>query len=345
MTVLQENWKDLISPNSINVELVDKLESHAIITIEPLERGYGITLGNALRRILLSSIKGFAVTSVKIDTVLHEYSVINGIREDVADILLNIKSLIITKPTPAPTTLKLKLNKKGTIYARDIVLNGGVEILNPDLVICNIEDPNLNLNVDLNVEYGMGYALTEDRDNSGKDVSTIYLDSLFNPVRRVSYTVENARIGQQTDYDKLILEVETNGTITAEEVVGIAAMILQKQLDIFISFEVVDNPTKNSDTSSSESQKQSSLMNVLNKKIDEMELSVRSYNCLINEGIKYIGNLVQKSESDMLRLPNFGKKSLNELKENLKLLGLSFGMKVDEWAANAPTELSKKKKE
>jgi DNA-directed RNA polymerase subunit alpha len=340
MTILQENWNDLISPNSVNIEYKDKAKLSAVITMEPLERGYGITLGNSLRRILLSSIRGFAVTSIKIDTVLHEYGVISGIREDVSDIIMNIKSLIITKPTSNPATLKLKLNKKGAIYAKDIVLSNGVEILNPDLVICNIEDVKINLNVEMTVEYGKGYAAVDGKNTKGKDVTTIYLDSLFNPVRKVSYAVENARVGNQTDYDKLILEIETNGTVAPEEVIGIAAKIMQEQLDVFINFEVIERPTE----AVIETAAESLLTAEFNKKIDEMELSVRSYNCLIGEGIKYIGDLVQKTEFDMLKLPNFGKKSLNELRENIKLLGLNFGMKLDGWKSPL-ADLHKKKKE
>ena len=304
MAVLQENWKNVIFPSSINVEYTDKLKTKATICVEPLERGYGTTLGNSLRRILLSSIKGFAVTSVKFDGVLHEYSAIDGVREDVADIIMNIKSLIINKSTATPTVLKLRLNKRGPIFARDITLSGDVEILNPELIICNIEDDNVDLNVEMTVEYGMGYSLTEEKEKEDKEVSVIYLDTLYNPVKKVSFTVENARIGQQTDYDRLILEVETNGTISPEDAVGIAAKILQTQLEIFIKFEVAEISSNN--VKSADLLDESSSSNPdLDKKIDEMELSVRSYNCLINEGIKYIGDLVQKSEVEMLKLPIF----------------------------------------
>lgn len=341
MAVLQENWKDVILPNSFNVEYKDKAKSKAIVTVEPLERGYGTTIGNSLRRVLLSSIRGFAVTAVKFDGVLHEYSTIDGIREDVADIIMNIKSLIISKITPNPAVLKLKLNKKGPVYAKDIVLSNDVKILNPELIICNIEDSNVDLNVEMTVEYGMGYSLTEEKEKSSKEVSVIYLDTLYNPVKKVSFTVENARIGQQTDYDRLILEVETNGTISPEDAVGIAAKIIQTQMEVFINFEVI----KPSNEVNNNLESSSSINPDLYKKIDEMELSVRSYNCLINEGIKYIGDLVQKNELDMLKLPNFGRKSLNELKENLRVLGLSFDMKLDNWPPENLVELSKKKKD
>ena len=238
--------------------------------------------------------------------------------------------------------IKLKLNKKGPVYAKDIILSGDIEILNPELIICNIEDDNVNLNVEMTVEYGMGYSLTEEKEKAEKEVSVIYLDTLYNPVKKVSFTVENARIGQQTDYDRLILEVETNGTISPEDAVGIAAKILQTQLEVFVKFEVANI---NIDTTSTLSSNNPSLSPDLYKKIDEMELSVRSYNCLINEGIRYIGDLVQKSELEMLKLPNFGRKSLNELKENLRVLGLSFDMKLENWEPETASESSKKKKD
>lgn len=342
MAVLQENWNELIFPNSLNVEY-KKNKNEAIVVLEPLERGYATTIGNSLRRILLSSIKGFAVTSIKIDGVLHEYSSIDGIREEVIDIIMNVKSLIITKSSISPATLKLKLNKKGPILAKDIILSGGVEILNPELVICNIEDSKVDLNMEMTVEYGKGYSLTEKKEKENDAVSTIYLDALFNPVKKVSYTVENARIGQQTDYDRLILDVETNGTISPEDAIGIASKILQTQLEVLVKFEVVNPAPVEKDKRVQETE---SVVNPnLYRKIDEMELSVRSFNCLINEGIRFIGDLVQKSELDMLKLPNFGRKSLNELKENLKIMGLGFDMKLDNWPPENLIELSKKKKD
>jgi DNA-directed RNA polymerase subunit alpha len=344
MAVLQENWKGLIFPSSIGVEYKDKEKKNAVITIEPLERGYAVTIGNSLRRILLSSISGFAVTTVKIDGILHEYSAIDGVREDVTDIIMNIKSLIISKTTPTPATMRLKLNKKGPILASDIVLGSDIKILNPDLVICNVEDSKVNLNIEMNVEYGTGYSLIEEKKEE-KEVSVIYLDALFNPVKQVSYAVENARIGQQTDYDKLILNIETNGIVTPEEAVGVAAKILQTQLDIFINFDVKNCGNARAQGSIMYSGNSEDISPLLCKKIDEMELSVRSYNCLINEGIKYIGDLVTKSEADMLKLPNFGRKSLNELRENLKVFGLTFDMRVGSWPPENLVELSKKKKE
>jgi DNA-directed RNA polymerase subunit alpha len=234
------------------------------------------------------------------------------------------------------------LDKKGPIYARDIVLSGGVEILNPDLVICNIEDSKVNLNMEMVVECGAGYLLADVKKEPEKEISVIFLDALFNPVKRVTYTVENARIGQQTDYDKLIMEVETNGIISPENALGIAAKILQTQLEVFVEFDYSGDADK-SPINEDNVVISSNMNSNLSRKIDELELSVRSYNCLLGEDIHYVGDLVRKSEADMLKLPNFGKKSLNELKENLKVMGLSFDMKLSEdW--KPMDQISKKKK-
>ena len=340
MAILQQNWKEMIKPTSINVEYIGDDKNKAIVEIEPLERGYGITLGNSLRRILLSSIRGFAVTSLKIDGVLHEFSTINGVREDVIDIIMNIKSLILTKDNSLPSKMYLKANTKGEVLASQIRTDGGLQILNPDLVICHIEEDGVNLNIEMNVEYGFGYTLSSDKDKErkDKDVLTIYLDALFNPVKKVSYKVLNARIGQKTDYDKLIMEVETNGTISPEDAIGLAAKIMQDQLQSFINFDAQEI----SENEEREEKKIDYNINLL-KKIDEMELSVRSYNCLYNENILYIADLVEKTELDMLKLPNFGKKSLTELKENLKALGLSFGMDLSEMSEDFKRELALRK--
>ena len=340
MAILQQNWKEMIKPTSINVEYIGDDKSKAIVEIEPLERGYGVTLGNSLRRILLSSICGFAVTSLKIDGVLHEFSTINGIREDVIDIIMNIKSLILTKDTSLASKMYLKANTKGEVLAGQIKTEGGLQILNPELVICHIEEEGVNLNIEMNVEYGFGYTLSseKDKERKDKDVLTIYLDALFNPVKKVSYKVLNARIGQKTDYDKLIMEVETNGTITPEDAIGLASKIMQDQLQSFINFDV----EAISEREEREEKRVDYNINLL-KKIDEMELSVRSYNCLYNENILYIADLVEKTELDMLKLPNFGKKSLTELKENLKTLGLSFGMDLSDMSEDFKKELALKK--
>lgn len=339
MTVLQKNWRELINPSNVNVEYLNDSKTFARITVEPLERGFGNTLGNSIRRVLLSSIRGFAVTSVKIDGVLHEFDLINGVKEDVADIIMNVKSLIIDKTTPSPATIRLKSNKKGVLYARDIELENDVRILNPDLVMCHIEDDNVNFNMEMNIEFGIGYSLSSEEKQEGKDFTCIYLDALFNPVKRVAYSVENARIGQKTDYDKLILEIETNGAISPEDAVGLTAKILQEQLNPFINFDLKEDTSMCSDADTGSLGFNENLL----KRVDEMELSVRAYNCLVNENILYIADLVRKSENEMLKLTNFGRKSLNELKDNLKVMGLSFGMNLDGIDSELTKELSKKK--
>lgn len=335
MAILQENWKDLIK--SSNIEIKKKDEKEATFIVQPLEKGYGMTLGNALRRVLLTSIRGFAVTSVKIDGVFHEYDSIDGIREDVYDIIMNIKSLLFTKETSSPSKLYLKSNKKGEVLAKDIKIENGGEILNKDLVICNIEKDGVEINMEMTAEYGVGYVPAVFHDEK-KALGVINIDAVFSPVKRVIYQVSNARVGQKVDYDKLELTVETNGTIIPADAVALAAKIMQTQLNIFINFDFVEEESVEYVDSKDE------INPALLKKIDEMELSVRSYNCLKMENINLIGDLVQKSEIEMLKLPNFGRKSLNELKDNLKVMGLSFGMQIDNWPPVDSKENSKKKK-
>ena len=335
MAILQENWKDMIKTSDI--EIKKKNEKEATLVIQPLEKGYGLTLGNALRRVLLTSIRGFAVTSIKIDGVFHEYDTIPGVREDVYDIIMNIKSLLITKETSNPSKLYLKANKKGAVVAGDIKIENGGEILNKDLVICNIEKDGVDLNMEMTVEYGVGYKPAVFHDEK-KALGVIYIDSVFSPVKRVIYKVSNARVGQKVDYDNLELTVETNGTLDPVDAVALAAKILQTQLNIFVNFDFVEEDETEQTDSTNE------INPALLKKIDEMELSVRSYNCLRMENINLIGDLVQKTENEMLKLPNFGRKSLNELKDNLKSMGLSFGMTIDNWPPVEAKDNSKKKK-
>ena len=311
-----------------DIEIKEKSKKEATLIIQPLEKGYGLTLGNALRRILLTSIRGFAVTSIKIDGVFHEYDTIPGVREDVYDIIMNIKSLLINKEVSAPSKLFLKANKKGEVLAESIKCEGSAEILNKDLVICHIEKDGVEVNIEMTVEHGVGYRQAAFHDEK-KALGTIYIDSVFSPVRRVVYKVSNARVGQKVDYDKLELTVETNGTISPADSVALAAKILQTQLNIFINFDAnIENDSEKSDINGGE------INPILLKKIDEMELSVRSYNCLKMENIYLIGDLVTKTEAEMLKLPNFGRKSLNELKDNLKALNLSFGMQVNNWPSS-----------
>lgn len=339
MAVLQKNWKELIVPSNVSVEYLNEYDTLIKLTVEPLERGFGNTIGNSLRRVLLSSVRGFAVKSIKIKGVVHEFDVISGVKEDVADIIMNVKSLIIDKITPSPATIRLKSNKKGILYARDIELENGIRIINPNLIICHIEEDGVDFDMEMNVEFGIGYSPASDEKSKNGDFSCINLDALFNPVKRVSYSVESARIGQKTDYDKLILEVETNGSISPEDAVGLAAKILQEQLNPFINFNMDEDTSVSCENGNTKLGFNENLL----KRVDEMELSVRAYNCLVNENIIYIADLVKKTEAEMLKLTNFGRKSLNELKDNLRSMGLSFGMNLDSIDGELAKELSKRK--
>lgn len=338
MTILKESWQILTKPGSIVVKEGYDNVTKSIIVLEPFERGFGNTLGNALRRVMLSSIAGFAVTSIKIEGVLHEYGSIDGVKEDVLDIIMNIKSLAITKEDSSSCVLKLSTNKTGPVYAGSIETPAGVDIVNKDLVICTL-NKGAKIDIQMHVECGKGYVVAEQSKKNEHGVGAIAIDSVFSPVRRVAYKVENARVGQITDYDKLILEIDTNGTITPQDSLGVAAKILQEQLQVFINFDVskLDTPVHKEISLEPEFNK-----NLL-KTIDELELSVRSYNCLKNENIIYVGDLVSRSEGEMLKTANFGRKSLNELKENLKAMGLGFGMKLTNWPPKNLEELLKLK--
>jgi DNA-directed RNA polymerase subunit alpha len=323
--VLQRNWQELIKPNKIDVQSPDDKSRRGMVVVEPLERGFGLTLGNALRRVLLSSLQGAAVTAVKFDDVLHEFSSIPGVREDVTDIILNIKTLAIRMTTDQPKRLKLQAKGPGEVTAAQIEQVAGVEIMNPDLVICTL-DKGANLNVELMVQHGKGYRQASLNRNEDDPIGLIPIDSIFSPVRKVSYKVENSRVGQITDYDKLSLDLETNGTVSPEDAVALAARILQDQLAVFINFE---EPKESSGAGGPRGELPFN-RNML-RRVEELELSVRSANCLKNDNIIYIGDLVQKTESEMLRTPNFGRKSLNEIKEVLVNLGLHLGMDIPNW--------------
>jgi DNA-directed RNA polymerase subunit alpha len=338
MAILKESWNTLTKPTSIVLKEGYNNTTKSIIVMEPFARGFGNTLGNALRRILLSSINGFAVTAVKIEGVLHEYSAINGVKEDVLDIIMNLKSLAIVKSDASPCTFKLSTNKTGPVYAGSIEVPAGVQIVNKDLLICTL-NKGANIDMQMTVECGKGYVPSEQANKSDHAVGTIAIDAVFSPIKKVSYRVENARVGQITDFDKLIMEVDTNGTLTPQDGVGVAAKILQEQLQVFINFDVAkyDAPVQREVSGEPEFNK-----NLL-KTIDELELSVRSYNCLKSENIIYVGDLVAKSEAEMLKTANFGRKSLNELKDNLKVMGLGFGMKLTNWPPKNLEELLKMK--
>lgn len=333
--ILNKNWQDLIKPSKLNVETKGNEGTRATIVAEPLERGFGMTLGVALRRILLSSLQGAAVTSIKIDGVLHEFSAIPGVREDVTSIILNIKDLKLKAHSADRKRMYLRANQAGEVTAGMIQTDSDVEIINKDLVICTL-DKGASLNMELMVEIGKGYVPAARNRSEDAPIGVIPVDSLFSPVTNVAYKVENARVGQQTDYDKLILDVTTDGSITPDDAVALAARILQDQLRLFINFE--DAPVSEERGERSELPFSPYLL----KKVDELELSVRSANCLKNDNIVYIGDLVQKTESEMLKTPNFGRKSLTEIKEVLQSMGLRFGMDVAGWPPENIEELARR---
>jgi len=337
LEVNNKNWKALIKPSKLDIKLSED-KSYAKIIAEPLEKGYGLTLGNSLRRILLSSIRGTAVTSIQIDGVLHEFTSIKGIREDVTDIVLNVKSLALKSSAQGNKKLILDAKGPGEIKASNITPLADVEILNPDLVICNL-DEKTNFHMEMNVSSGKGYVPAVLNKPEEPPLGLIPIDSLFSPVKKVSYSISTAREGKALDYDKLTMEVETNGSISAEDAVAYSARIFQDQLGMFVNFEEPAEVVVREKPAEPEFNK-----NLL-RKVDELELSVRSMNCLKNDNIIYIGDLVQKSEGEMLRTPNFGRKSLNEIKEVLTGMSLYLGMEIPNWPPENIVELSKKLEE
>ena len=332
-----KNWKSLIKPSKIEVKSHEN-KSIATITAEPLEKGYGLTIGNSLRRIMLSSIRGSAVTAIQIDGVLHEFSSIKGVREDVTDIVLNVKSLALKSNADGPKKLILEVTGPGEFKAKDINKNPDIEILNPELTICNL-DEDTKFHMELTVNSGKGYVPASLNKIEDPPLGLIAIDSLFSPVKKVSYSISTAREGKALDYDKLIMHIETNGSIAAEDAIAYAARIFQDQLSMFINFEEPKEVVVQQKAPEPEFNK-----NLL-KKVDELELSVRSMNCLKNDNIIYIGDLVQKTENEMLRTPNFGRKSLNEIKEVLNNMSLYLGMEIPNWPPDNISELSKKLEE
>ncbi|GGE47457.1 DNA-directed RNA polymerase subunit alpha [Agaricicola taiwanensis] len=333
--MIQKNWQDLIKPSKLEISAGADSKRIATVVAEPLERGFGVTLGNSLRRILLSSLQGAAVSSVQIDGVLHEFSSIAGVREDVTDIVLNIKDIAIRMQGEGPKRLTLKKTGPGVVTAGDIQVSGDTEVLNPDLVLCTL-DEGADVRMELTVETGKGYVTAERNRPEDAPIGLIPIDSLFSPVKKVSYKVENTREGQILDYDKLTMTIETNGSVSPEDALAYAARILQDQLEIFLNFE---EPKKEAAESTIP---ELAFNPAFLKKVDELELSVRSANCLKNDNIVYIGDLVQKSEAEMLRTPNFGRKSLNEIKEVLAQMGLHLGMEVPGWPPENIEELAKR---
>lgn len=335
--MIQRNWKELIKPTKVDI-VHETGEMTGKIVAEPLERGFGLTLGNALRRILLSSLQGAAVTAVHIDGVLHEFSSIEGVREDVTDIILNIKALAVRMHSEGPKKMRLSAEGPCEVTAAQIEAGADIEIMNPDLVICTL-DKGAKFSMEMTVDMGKGYRPASQNRPEEAPVGLIPVDSVFSPVRKVSYEVEDTRVGQITDYDKLTMSVQTNGVITPEDATAFAARILQDQLQVFVNF---DEPEANEEKDESE---ELPFNKNLLRKVEELELSVRSANCLKNDNILYIGDLVQKSESDMLRTPNFGRKSLNEIKEVLTVMGLHLGMQVEGWPPENIEEIAKKMEE
>ncbi len=345
MTVNIKNWQELKKPNALEVKPGNDPKRRATFVAEPLERGFGLTLGNALRRVLLSSLQGAAITSIKIENVLHEFSSLAGVREDVTDIVLNVKQIALRMQGEGPKRLQLSATGPGAVTAGDIAVSGDIEVMNKDLVICHL-DEGATLNMELTADTGKGYVPAVSNRPIDAPIGLIPVDSLYSPVRQVSYKVDNARIGQELDYDKLSLSVETDGTVTPEDAVAYAARILQDQLSLFVHFEdavpMGSSPMIGMAAPAAEEGDTNQLNRYLLKKVDELELSVRSANCLKNDNIIYIGDLVQKTEAEMLRTPNFGRKSLNEIKEVLSSMGLRLGMDIPGWPPENIEEMAKK---
>jgi DNA-directed RNA polymerase subunit alpha len=333
--VIQKNWQELIKPLKLDVVPGDDPDRRATVVAEPLERGFGLTLGNALRRVLLSSLQGAAVTSVQIDNVLHEFSSVPGVREDVTDIVLNIKSMGIRMHVEGPKRITLNASGAGVVKAGDIETGPDIEIMDPNLIICHL-DKGAKLSMEMTVEYGMGYVSAAQHRAEESPIGLIPIDSVFSPVSKVSYKVDNSRVGQVTDHDKLSIEVTTNGAVTPDDAVALAARILQDQFQLFVNFE------EPQEVEQEEEKDELPFNRNLLRKVEELELSVRSANCLKNDNIIYIGDLVLKSESDMLRTPNFGRKSLNEIKEVLSQMGLHLGMEIPDWPPENIEELARK---
>ena len=317
------NWREMIRPEKVNVE---SAPHYGKFVCEPLERGFGITIGNSLRRIILSSLYGAAIVSVKFDKVMHEYSVIPDVIEDVSELILNLKEVRLKVSDPEPRTLRLEAEGEGEVVAGDIISEDGrVEILNPNLHIATMGE-GAKLNLEMQVKVGKGYALSEANKDEDAPVGTIPIDAVFSPIKRVNYVVSNSRVGQRTDYDKLTMEVWTDGSIKPEDAVAYAAKIFKEQMSIFINFDEDVEPEPESE---SEEQYRPKFNENLYRSVEELELSVRSANCLKNADIHKIYQLVAKTEAEMLKTKNFGRKSLNEIKEVLSEMGLSLGMKLE----------------
>ena len=333
--MIHKNWQELIKPVQLDVSPGNDPARQATLTAEPLERGFGLTLGNALRRVLMSSLQGAAITSVQIDNVLHEFSSVAGVREDVTDIVLNLKGVAIRMEVEGPKRLSITSKGPQVVTAGDISESAGIKILNKDHVICHL-DEGAEVFMELTVDVGKGYVAADKSRVEDAPIGLVPVDAIYSPVRRVSYDVQPTREGQVLDYDRLTVKLETDGSITPDDAVAYAARILQDQLSIFVNFEEPESASVSSEDDGLE------FNPLLLKKVDELELSVRSANCLKNDNIVYIGDLIQKTEAEMLRTPNFGRKSLNEIKEVLSGMALHLGMDVEEWPPENIEDLAKK---
>ena len=348
MSVNAKNWQELKKPNGLEKKSGGDGKRKATFVAEPLERGFGLTLGNALRRVLLSSLQGAAVTSIKIENVLHEFSSLAGVREDVTDIVLNVKQIALRMQGEGPKRLQLSATGPADVKAGDIAVSGDIEVMNPELLICHL-DEGATLNMELTADIGKGYVPATANRPADAPIGLIPVDALYSPVRQVSYKVDPTRVGQDLDYDKLTLNVETDGTISPEDAVGYAGRILQDQLALFVHFDDSSAPRASAPIGQAAPQQDTGITGdtqqinrYLLKKVDELELSVRSANCLKNDNIIYIGDLVGKTEAEMLRTPNFGRKSLNEIKEVLSSMGLRLGMEIPGWPPENIEEMAKK---
>ncbi len=321
---VSRNWLELIKPKGVQIDEDTKPPFYGKFIVEPLERGFGVTLGNALRRVLLSSLQGAAVTWVKIEGASHEFTSLPGVVEDVVDIILNIKQVRFKLFDEEPKVFVLEKEEEGEVKAGDIQTNGQAEIVNPDLHIATLTKGG-RLKMELHVQWGKGYLPAE--LSQGKEIGIIPVDAIFSPITRVNFTVTQARVGRRSDYDRLVMEIWTDGTVDPRDALAYAAKILKDQLSVFINFAEEEKTAE----AEREEEKKPEYYQYLDKKIDELELSVRSANCLKNANIRYIGELVQKTESEMLKTKNFGRKSLNELKKILAEMGLSFGMEIPDW--------------
>ena len=331
---IQANWKELIKPNRVNIAAGKDPRKSSTFTVEPLEPGFGHTMGNSLRRILLSSLQGSAVTQIKIEGVLHEFSSIDGVQEDVTDIILNLKAMAVRSHATEAKTISVKAKGPIVVTAGDLELPSTVEVVDPEHYICTLNEGG-KLNMELTIDSGKGYSPADNHVPEEQVVGLISVDAVFSPVRRVAFKVSDARVGQITDYDKLSMDIETNGVVSPEDALAYAARILQDQLTLFINFEEIEEEQE-------VVEEEIDINPHLLMKVDELELSVRSANCLKNENIVYIGDLVQKSESEMLKTPNFGRKSLNEIRDVLGQMGLGLGMRLENWPPENIEDLAKR---